>query len=148
MPTPSPGLAILQRVLLIPLGVALIARAAQVATEPDIISPERALLHPLIPLWLRVTLWATTGALAILCGVFGYESAGYAAAGLMPAERTLSYGWSTLQWAIPGDPPGNVTSAAWLGWWAGITVLALAIAVSPVLVPWIRTWPHQRRGSR
>ena len=52
------------------------------------------LLHTYLPIWLRVTLWATTGALALWAAVWQtprWQAVGFAALVIMPMERALSY---------------------------------------------------------
>lgn len=122
-----------QRATLLVIGMAWIARAAQVWTDPEVALPGWALLHTLLPIEIRATLWLATGLVAIVAAWRRWEPLGYGALVLMPLERVVSYGWSSIMWAAPGPPPGNVAAVAWTGWWAWITLWVVLPAIWPLI---------------
>lgn len=123
-----------QRAFIIVAGLAWIARAAQVWLDPDIVSPDWAVIHTALPLWLRTVLWATTGAVAIACTRLRREPIGIALLIIMPVERTISYLWSAAMWVVPGKPPGHIESLAWAAWWACMSSLVALVAAWPLLI--------------
>ena len=126
--------AAFQRCFLVIAGVAWIARAAQVWLDPDILSPDWAIIHTALPLWLRIALWSGTGVAAVLCARFRREAIGLGLLMLMPIERTISYLWSATMWVVPGKPPGHIESLAWATWWACMSVIVLLVAAWPLLI--------------
>lgn len=100
--------------------------------------PDLAIWHELLPLWLRVVLWAGLGAVAIVSAVTGGERIGWTLVILMPVERSLSYAWSGLMWIVPGWPPGALASFGGAAFW---TVIAGII--------WLMAgWPEPQQPPR
>lgn len=118
------------RVILV-LASMWLARAGQIWAAPERTLPEWSLLHNLVPVWLRVGLWAVTALAAIILAMRGRHRGAYVALSLMPAERAFSYVWSALMWVIPGHPVGYGPSVLWATWWAGTTVLLVIVAGWP-----------------
>lgn len=101
-----------------------------VATTGHSIDPGDAILYEALPLWVRVGLWVTSGAVAFAasCRV-RLQDYGWMGLALMPAERAISHAWSLSHGLIPGEPPGTT----WAGFastllWLGITHLLLILA--------------------
>ena len=123
-----------QRTFLTVIGTAWLCRAAQVWFAPELSHPSWAILHDMIPLQLRIALWTGTGLAALACGRWGRAPLGLALAIIMPVERCISYLWSSLMFALPGDPPGHLASLAWCGWWASLATAIALVACWPLLV--------------
>lgn len=124
-----------RRRALVLIGILHAAMAVNLLTRPAMpADPAAAILHEmLLPIWVRVALWAGVAAACIVIGLVGRgERLGWVLAVAMPAERAMSYLWSGLMWIVPGWPPGALSS------WATATVWL----VIGLLVRHIASWPE------
>lgn len=104
------------------MGLALTVR------PPEPGDPALAVLHTLLPNWVRLTLWLGAGIGVIACALLAIRHPavtrwGWSLAVLMPAERAASYTWSALMWVIPGWPPGALPSLGTALLWAALARL-------------------------
>lgn len=93
-----------------------------------------SLLHEYIPTSIRVALWTTTGAIAVLYAFRrgdGADELGWAALVLMPIERTVSYLWGFLMFIVPGIPAGYEPGLIRASGWAAIAGVIVIIAGWP-----------------
>jgi hypothetical protein len=89
------------------------------------VTPNAALFHVLLPIWIRVTLWGGCALLAILAALAftpRLQAVGYVALFLPPAERALSY---LGGWVVSVFTDGGAEGA----WVPGLTWMAVAIFV-------------------
>lgn len=88
------------------------------------------LFHEQLPHWLRLSLWASTGAIAVgfcLKEPPGTDTPGFMALIIMPLERVASYGWGYLLHLLDssrGYPRGLYTMLVWLAITAAIMVMS------------------------
>ena len=119
------------------LGLMWIGRGLVILDDPGVSDPDEAIIHHLLPVWVRVTAWVTTGALALAsCWHPRISWVGWAAILLMPAERAVSYLWSLAMWVIPGGPSGTAWAGPYALWWTANT------AVLIVMASWLREEQH------
>lgn len=87
-----------------------------------------ALVHTLIPGWLRVALWWAPALMALYTLATGrHTTATVTALTIAPAVRVASYLWAWLMYLIPGAPDGLSTgwyAATFHGVMIGLVVLA------------------------
>lgn len=103
--------------------------AAWVSDARLTLDPDRAILFEGWPIHLRVGLWLAS-ALVVALGAANprWETVAFAAAVVMPIERSIGHLWSWGHHLIPGTPPGDP-----LGWgpallWLSIAALTIQIA--------------------
>lgn len=121
----------LSLVIIAIIGAAMAWSVADPTWTPD---PSRALLHEMLPQLLRVWLWAVCSAVTLAGGVWPRaQGAAFTAAALMPLERSVSYVWSWLAWAVPGGQAGDPYAMAHAIVWGGVVALVVMLAgtVSP-----------------
>ena len=107
-----------QRVMLMVFGLLCLAGSFQLFVDPEVLRPvDYAILHEYLPLSARVWLWAILGMVGIAACLANKTELGYAAVILMPAERVISYAYSTAAFVVPGGHHGRWQSASWGLWW-------------------------------
>ena len=107
-----------QRVMLMVFGLLCLARSFQLFVDPEVLRPvDYAVLHEYIPLPARVWLWGVLGLVGAAASVINKTELGYGAVILMPAERVVSYVYSTAAFVVPGGRDGRWQSASWELWW-------------------------------
>lgn len=109
------------------VGVFFLLQGLSVLTEPPIAS-ELAVLHAVIPLHVRATLWTMSGLVTIAWAWSRHwQWIAVVAAIVMPLERVISYLWSFAHWVIPGPPGGSMWSLVDAGRWAAMAALIVVI---------------------
>ena len=111
------------------LGLMWIGRGLVILDDPGSSDPDEAIIHHLIPVWIRVTAWVSTGVVALATAWHPRAApVGWAVILLMPAERAVSYGWSLAMWLIPAGASGTSWAAPYLLWWASTTALLIIMS--------------------
>lgn len=130
-------------VCLLLLGTAWVIIGIGIELEPPSRAPGELILHELLPVPLRAAMWASTGLVALVCGVRGRtrdDTVGFVAIMLMPLERTLSFLGS---WGIYG---GTTAVHRWIdtdvevtgyerGWYGALVWLIVVILVQ-IIAGW------------
>lgn len=121
-----------RRAALILIGLLHLGMVPGIIVRPVVVDPGLAILHTMMPVWLRASLWATAGLLCLALALHHRsEAVGWGIAMLMPIERAVSYLWSGIQWIIPGWPPGAAASFGTAAVWAVIGGLIWLMAGWP-----------------
>lgn len=121
-----------RRAALLLIGLMHLAMIPGIVFRAAAPNPDLAILHTLMPVWLRASLWGTSGLLCLFMALHHRaEAMGWAVAMLMPLERAVSYLWSGVQWIIPGWPPGAAASFGTALMWAVIAGLIWLMAGWP-----------------
>ena len=114
--------------VLLALGIAWTARGITILHDPGLNVPDHAIVHNLLPPAFRLTLWVSTGMVAVATAWHTrIQGVGWAALILLPAERIGSHAWSLAMWAIPG-PAGTPYSAGYAVYWSALVVVILALS--------------------
>ena len=114
--------------VLLALGIAWVARGVTILHDPGLHVPDHAIIHNLLPPAFRLTLWVSTGVVAVATAWCNRaQGVGWAALILLPAERIGSHAWSVAMWAVPGPPTGTPYSIAYAVYWLALIVVILAI---------------------
>lgn len=111
------------------LWLALLHFAMAARIDERAIIPEHGVLFELMPSALRVALWLTCGAVALLGATFRRcQTAGFVAVVVMPIERMFGYLWSWGETYYPAPPPGNPGGILDALVWLMIVFLILTIS--------------------
>lgn len=111
------------------LGACWIARGLSILHDPGLNNPDDAILHNLLPAWLRVSLWTLTGLTAILTAWnVKRQDIGWAALIFLPLERVVSHLWSVAMWVVPGPPSGTWHSAIYIIYWVTLVCVIVLLA--------------------
>lgn len=115
------------------LGLLWVSMGVYVAIDDAPIDPAKAIIYETaFPVWVRVTTWVVTGAVAIVALPWR-PLRRYASAALMVmvAEKLVGYGASLLAFLLPGEPPGWGPAASSLAAWLTIGAIIYLIAGLP-----------------
>lgn len=138
-----------RRYVLACFGIATVAFGFMVPLEADRWNPDEAILHLWLPVPVRMALWIITGLAALTIPAIWdrYERVGWAAAIVMPCERAISFGWSTLMWIVPGTPGGTPQAIPAAVIWTCVTAILIRVSTWPEASPTRLTRSRNGAGS-